>query len=159
MVKNLQNLGPALGALADIGPELDAAIALAPTFPFTQGFIDRYVRGDYVNGYFIIDLTNAGLRKSILRGTHWERLGAEGVPAPGDPEYLQFRHDAPPGAPGAFDVLPGPPPAAAQAPLVNQGAPAYAPGPPPAAAPGPPAEQGAPVPGVTPATSQPDGGS
>ena len=159
LVKNLQNLGPALGALADIGPELDAAIALAPTFPFTQGFIDRYVRGDYVNGYFIIDLTNAGLRKSILRGTHWERLGAEGVPAPGDPEYLQFRHDAPPGAPGAFDVLPGPPPAAAQAPLVNQGAPAYAPGPPPAAAPGPPAEQGAPVPGVTPATSQPDGGS
>ena len=160
LVKNLQNLGPTLGALADVGPELDAAISLAPTFPFTQNFIDRFVRGDYVNGYFIIDLTNAGLRKSILRGTHWERLGAEGVPAPGEPEYLQFRHDAPPGAPGAFDVWPGPPPAAAQAPLVNQGAPAYAPGPPPAAAPGPPAEQGAPVPGVTPATGQPtDGGS
>ena len=41
LVKNLQNLGPALGALADVGPDLDAAIGLAPTFPFTQDFIDR----------------------------------------------------------------------------------------------------------------------
>ena len=99
LVKNLQNLGPVLGALADVGPDLDAAIGLAPTFPFTQGFIDRYIRGDFTNGYFIIDLTNAGLRKSILRGTHWERIGAENVPGPTDPEYLQFRHDAPPGHP------------------------------------------------------------
>ena len=107
LVRNLKNLGPALGALADVGPDLDAAIAYAPTFPFTQGFIDRYVRGDYVNGYFIIDLTNAGLRKSILRGTHWERLGAEDVPGPGDPEYLQFKYGAPPGAPGGL-IAPGP---------------------------------------------------
>jgi virulence factor Mce-like protein len=107
LVKNLQNLGPAIGALADIGPELDAAIAYAPTYPFTQGLIDREIRGDYVNGFFFIDLTNAGLRKSILRGTHWERLGAEAVPAHGDPEYLQFRYGAPPGAPGGW-VAPGP---------------------------------------------------
>ena len=108
LVKNLQNLGPVIGALADVGPELDAALAYAPTFPLNQGFIDRYLRGDYVNGYFILDLTNAALRKSILRGTHWERMGAENVPSPSDPEYLQFRHDAPPGAPGAFDPAPGP---------------------------------------------------
>jgi phospholipid/cholesterol/gamma-HCH transport system substrate-binding protein len=107
LVKNLQNLGPALGALADIGPELDGAIALAPTYPFTQGFINRFVRGDYVNGYFIIDLTNAGLRKSILLGSHWGRLGAENVPVPGDPEYLQYKFGAPPGAPGSV-VAPGP---------------------------------------------------
>ncbi|BBX63414.1 virulence factor Mce [Mycobacterium saskatchewanense] len=107
LVKNLQNLGPTIKALADIGPDLDAAIAYAPTFPFTQGFIDRYVRGDYVNGYFIIDLTNSGLRKSILLGTHWGRLGAEPVPVPGDPEYLQFKYGAPPGAPGGV-VNPGP---------------------------------------------------
>ncbi|MBW0017097.1 MAG: MCE family protein [Mycobacterium sp.] len=107
LVKNLQNLGPTLQALADIGPELDAAIAYAPTFPFTQGAIDRFIRGDYVNGYFIIDLTNAGLRKSILLGTHWARLGAEAVPAPGDPEYLQFKYGAPPGAPGGLEA-PGP---------------------------------------------------
>lgn len=107
LVKNLQNLAPALGALADVGPDLDAAIAYAPTFPFTQGFIDRFIRGDYVNGYFILDFTNAGLRKSILLGTHWGRLGAEQVPVPGDPEYLQFRFDGPPGAPGVMN-LPGP---------------------------------------------------
>lgn len=107
LVKNLQNLGPTIKALADIGPDLDAAIAYAPTFPFTQGFIDRYVRGDYTNGYFLIDLTNAGLRKSILLGTHWARLGAEGVPVPGDPEYLQFKYGAPPGAPGGV-AAPGP---------------------------------------------------
>ncbi len=107
LVRNLKNLGPALGALADIGPDLDAAIAYAPTFPFTQGFIDRDVRGDYVNGFFYIDLTNAGLRKSILLGSHWGRLGAEIVPAPGDPEYQQFRYGAPLGAPGGL-VAPGP---------------------------------------------------
>jgi len=182
LVKNLQNLGPALGALADVGPELDAAIALAPTFPLTQGVIDRDVRGDYVNGYFIIDLTNAALRRSLLRGTHWERLHADSVPVPSDPEYLLFRHDAPPGAswgmPGPGPVgeplrgvngsawqagvpppnagpLPGPPPPAAPAPLNPQSADAPPlPGPPPAAAPGPPADQGAPVPGATPTAGQ-----
>jgi virulence factor Mce-like protein len=147
LVKNLQNLAPAIKALADVGPDIDAAIAYAPTFPFSQAFIDRYVRGDYVNGYFIIDLTNAGLRKSILRGTHWERLGAENVPAPGDPEYLQYKFGAPPGAPGSvvapgpvgeplnlghpppWGPLPGPPP---QSPVNSQSADA-----PPAAAPPP----------------------
>ena len=175
LVKNLQNLGPALGALADIGPELDAAIALAPTYPFTQGFIDRFIRGDYVNGYFIIDLTNAGLRKSILLGTHWGRLGAENVPVPGDPEYLQYKFGAPPGAPGSV-VAPGPvgepirgvnpapwapgvpppnappvtgPPAGAQ--LNSQSA--YAP-----PLPGPPPNSGAPVPGAVPVSSEPTNG-
>lgn len=147
LVNNLRNLEPTIRGLADVGPELDQAIAYAPTFPFTQGFIDRYVRGDYVNGNFILDLTNSGLRKSILRGTHWERLGAEPVPAPGDPQYLQFRYGAPPGSPGSF--LPGPPPAAAPgAPGPLPGPAPAAPGPPPAGVPsllGPapaPAEQG-----------------
>jgi phospholipid/cholesterol/gamma-HCH transport system substrate-binding protein len=148
LVKNLQNLAPAIGALADIGPDLDQALAYAPTYPFSQGFIDRYVRGDYTNGYFIIDLTNAGLRKSILLGTHWGRLGAENVPAPGDPEYLQYRFGAPPGAPGGL-VAPGPvgeplrthlpppwqpgvpPPNAPPAPLNPQSADAPPPVPPP----------------------------
>jgi phospholipid/cholesterol/gamma-HCH transport system substrate-binding protein len=148
LVKNLQNLGPALGALADVGPELDQALALAPTFPFGQSFINRYVRGDFVNGFFIIDLTNAGLRKSILRGTHWERLGAETVPARGEPEYLQFKYGAPPGAPGGL-TLPGP--VGNPLPISPQGPPwnPALPGPPPAGTPGaPPAE--APPPPVSP---------
>jgi phospholipid/cholesterol/gamma-HCH transport system substrate-binding protein len=148
LVKNLTNLAPALGALADIGPDLDAAIAYAPTFPWTQSIIDRYIRGDYLNGYFIIDLTNAGLRKGILRGTHWERIGAEAVPGPGDPEYLQFRYGAPPGAPGALSK-PGPvgepapfgPPPPWGRPL---------PGPPPSAAPGPVNQQSGDTPPAAP---------
>ncbi len=107
LVGNLTNLGPALGALADVGPDLDVALAEAPLFPFTQSIVDRYIRGDYMNGFFYIDLTNAGMRKSILRGTHWERIGAEGVPGPADPEYLQYRYGAPPGAAGGLSK-PGP---------------------------------------------------
>jgi phospholipid/cholesterol/gamma-HCH transport system substrate-binding protein len=165
LVKNLQNLEPTLGALADVGPELDSALAYAPTYPFTQNIINRAMRGDYVNGFFTIDATNARLRKGLLLGTHWGRFGADLVPAPGDPAYLQYQY--PEGGPGVpppvnFPLtpppqpgppLPGPPPsAAATSPPVNQG--------PPAEAPGPPAEQGAPVPGATPATSQPtDGGN
>jgi phospholipid/cholesterol/gamma-HCH transport system substrate-binding protein len=150
LVKNLENLGPAIKALADIGPDLDQALAAAPTYPFPQAFIDRYIRGDYTNGFFLIDLTNAGLRRSILLGTHWGRLGAEPVPVPGDPEYLQYKFGAPPGAPGGV-VAPGPvgepmrgvngspwqpgvpPPNAAPAPLNPQSADA-----PPAEAPPPP---------------------
>jgi phospholipid/cholesterol/gamma-HCH transport system substrate-binding protein len=145
LVKNLQNLAPALGALADVGPELDKALAYAPTFPLTQGFIDRFVRGDYVNGYFVIDLTNAGLRKSILLGTHWGRLGAQTVPIPGDPAYLQFRYGAPPGAPGA---LSGPGPVGQ--PLPGPNPPPFQPGvPPPNAGP-----QYGPLPGPAPLSPQ-----
>lgn len=107
LVKNLQNLAPTISALADVGPDLDAAIAFAPTFPWTQGVIDRDIRGDYLNGNFLIDLTNAGLRRAIGRGTHWERVNADAVPAPGDPQYLKFQYGAPPGAPGAI-TAPGP---------------------------------------------------
>ncbi|MCV7377761.1 MCE family protein [Mycobacterium alsense] len=182
LVGNLKNLGPALGALADVGPDLGSALSYAPTFPFTQSIVDRYIRGDYMNGYFIIDLTNAGMRKSILRGTHWERIGAEGVPAPGDPEYLQFRYGAPPGAPGGLTkpapvgepapfgppppwARPGPTPDSPPTPVspIEAGltmlGPNARPDPQPPMAPGPPgppvADQGAAVPGATPVT---DGG-
>src|ERR1700721_2817317 len=51
LVKNLKNLEPPLGALADAGPDLDAVLAFAPTYPFIQNVIDRGIRGDYVNGF------------------------------------------------------------------------------------------------------------
>jgi virulence factor Mce-like protein len=125
LVKNLQNLEPAIAALADVGPELDRAIAYAPTFPFPQNFIDRAIRGDYVNGFFTMDLTNARLRKTLLLGTHWGRLGAEQVPVPGEPAYLQYQY--PEGGPGV------PPPAGSPlTPVPGQGVPL--PGPPPPAA-------------------------
>ena len=95
LVKNLQNLEPTIRALADVGPDLDAVTGYAPTFPYTQNFIDRDIRGDYINGFFTIDLTIPRLKRSMLLGT---RLGTDGrrtgAGARG-PRYLQYstRHD------------------------------------------------------------------
>ncbi|WP_163747942.1 MCE family protein [Mycobacterium noviomagense] len=120
LVKNLQNLEPAIRALADVGgPDLGTALVYAPTFPFPQQFIDRSFRGDYVNLFVALDLTNAALRGETLLGTHWERPGAELVPAPGDPYYLQYQYTPDPLHPGA----PGPVPPPVGAPLTPTAAP------------------------------------
>jgi virulence factor Mce-like protein len=87
LVKNLQNLEPTLKALADVGPELDTAIAYIPTFPLTQNLIDRGVRGDYVNLFVTIDLTNARIKRGLLLGTRLGQDRASLIPAPGDPGY------------------------------------------------------------------------
>ncbi|OBJ56677.1 MCE family protein [Mycobacterium sp. 1423905.2] len=160
LVRNLKNLEPTIKALADVGPDLDTVLAYAPTFPFTQNVIDRAVRGDFFNGFFKIDLTNARLRKGLLLGTHWGRLGADLIPAPGDPQWLQYQY--PEGGPGV------PPPVGEALPPVPNGGrplpgppPAYAPGPAPGPQPGlaPGVDAGAPVPGATPVITEPaDGG-
>jgi virulence factor Mce-like protein len=87
LVKNLQNLEPTLKALADVGPEIDTALAWLPTFPLTQNLIDRGVRGDYVNLFVTVDLTNARLKRGLLLGTRLGQDRASLVPAPGDPGY------------------------------------------------------------------------
>jgi virulence factor Mce-like protein len=135
LVTNLQNLEPALGSLAAIGPDLDAALAFAPTFPYTQNFIDRGVRGDYVNVFSTIDLTNARLRKTTLLGTHWGRLGADLVPAPGDPLRLQYQY--PDNGPGVAPPV--------NFPLTPVVSPPPLPGPPPSDSPATPAPAAAPV--------------
>ncbi|MDT5128856.1 MAG: phospholipid/cholesterol/gamma-HCH transport system substrate-binding protein [Mycobacterium sp.] len=93
LVKNLQNLEPTIKALADIGPDLDAAIAQATVYPYAQSFIDRAVRGDYVNFYAILDLTVPRLKRTLFLGTRWGQEGAELVPAPGDPWYLNYSYN------------------------------------------------------------------
>jgi ABC-type transporter Mla subunit MlaD len=123
LVKNLKNLEPTIRALADVGPDLDAVLAYAPTYPFNQNVVDRAIRGDYVNGFFTLDLTNARLRKSVLLGTHWGRLGAELVPAPGDPGYLRYQYTPDPLHPSA----PGPVAPPVGAPLTPTAAPAPVP--------------------------------
>ncbi len=40
-MKNLENLGPILGALADIGPDLNLALLWATAFPYGPTFADR----------------------------------------------------------------------------------------------------------------------
>ncbi len=59
LVKNLENLEPTVRALADVGPDLSILLGYVPTFPFTQNFTDRAVRGDYFN-VFAVAPTAAG---------------------------------------------------------------------------------------------------
>jgi virulence factor Mce-like protein len=87
LVKNLQNLQPTLQALADVGPEIDTALAYIPTFPLTQNLIDRGVRGDYVNLWVTVDLTNARIKRGLLLGTRLGQDRASLIPAPGDAGY------------------------------------------------------------------------
>jgi phospholipid/cholesterol/gamma-HCH transport system substrate-binding protein len=93
LVENLTHLQPTLQALADIGPELDTALAYATTFPFSQGLIDRGVRGDYFNVFAVVDLTVARLKRTLFLGTRWGEEGAPLVPALGDPWQLQYTYD------------------------------------------------------------------
>jgi virulence factor Mce-like protein len=96
LVKNLKSLEPAIRALADVGPDLDTALAYAPTFPYTQNLIDRTFRGDFANLYAVLDLTVPRVKRSLLLGTRWGQEGAKLVPAPGDPWYLNYSY-LPPG--------------------------------------------------------------
>ncbi|EJZ12979.1 MCE family protein [Mycolicibacterium vaccae] len=93
LVRNLENLGPTLRSLVDVGPGLDAVLAYATTVPFTQNFIDRAVRGDYVNLFAEFDITVPRLKRGLLLGTRWAQDGATLTPAPGEPGYLNYTND------------------------------------------------------------------
>lgn len=93
LVTNLRNLEPTVRALADVGPKLGLVLAFAPTFPYPQNYIDRAIRGDYVNTFFQFDFTVPRLKSSLLLGTRWGREGAQLVPAPGDPLYSTYTKD------------------------------------------------------------------
>ena len=131
LVRNLKNLEPTVKGLADVGPDIDTALAALSVFPFTQNFVDRAVRGDYFNLHVILDLTIPKLKSGLFLGTHWGQLGEQLIPAPGDPPYLQYTRDPlhggfgpPPGPPP-----PGPPASPAGVPPAGPQAPPPAPGP------------------------------
>lgn len=124
LVSTLQDLQPTIKALADVGPDLDQALAFLPTFPFPQNTIDRGVRGDYLNLFAEFDFTIPRLRNSLLLGTRFGQEGRPLVPAPGEPGYLNYTYDplntgvnppaggpAPTEAPGEPGPDAGPPPA------------------------------------------------
>lgn len=105
LVANLRNLEPTVRALADVGPSLDTVLGFVPTYPYPQNFIDRAIRGDYLNEFITFDFTIPRLKRGLMLGTRWGQEGAELVPAPGDPWYSTFTKDplnapltAPPGA-------------------------------------------------------------
>jgi phospholipid/cholesterol/gamma-HCH transport system substrate-binding protein len=155
LVRNLNNLGPTVKGLADVGGDIDTALAALTVFPFTQNFVDRAVRGDYFNLHVQLDLSIPRLKRGLLLGTHWGQLGEQQIPAPGDPPYMQYSRDPlhegfgpPPGRPGTN--LPGP--------AVAGGVSAPAPQAPPPPGPGQPNLQfSGPLPGPAPNAAPPPG--
>jgi len=90
LVTNLKNLEPTLRALADVGPEIDTALAWLPTFPLTQNLIDRGLRGDYMNLFVTVDWTYSRLKRGLFLGTALGQERASMIPAPGDPGYDDY---------------------------------------------------------------------
>lgn len=111
IVRNLTNLEPTIKALADIGPDLATAIGFLPTYPYTQEFIDRGIRGDYMNQFIVFDFTIPRLKQGMLLGTRWGDADASLVPAPGDPWYSSYTLDPlqAPVTPIPAEVAPAPP--------------------------------------------------
>lgn len=93
LVTNLQHLVPTIRALADVGPELDKALASVTAYPYGQDVIDRGVKGDYINQWVVADVTIPRLKRSMLLGTRWGEEGAALVPAPGEPYYTRYTLD------------------------------------------------------------------
>jgi phospholipid/cholesterol/gamma-HCH transport system substrate-binding protein len=136
LVRNLKNLEPAIKALADVGPELDALLAYSTTFPYTQTFIDRGIRGDYYNLFATVDFTIPRLKRSLFLGTRWGQEGAGLVPAPGDPYYFNYTYDplvsgVTPPPPDAVPPPQGAPPAPETAPMALSNQPILPVAPPP----------------------------
>jgi len=136
LVHNLQNLGPTIEGLADVGPDINEALAFAVAYPFGQNTIDRGVRGDYMNLFVTLDLTTNRLKKGLLAGTRWGNEDVPLVPAPGDPGYDAFYSTDPPGslpppaapAPSPGAILPPAAPAPSQGATLPPAAPAPSPG-------------------------------
>jgi phospholipid/cholesterol/gamma-HCH transport system substrate-binding protein len=119
LVKNLQNLEPTIRSLADVGPDIDTALAYVPTFPLSQNVIDRGIRGDYMNLWVTVDFTNARLKRGLLLGTRLGQNRASMIPAPGDPGYDAYYTKNPLGVGTSLPF--GPIPDAAPAPWESGG--------------------------------------
>lgn len=134
LLTNLRNLEPTLRALADVGPDINKAIAFATVFPYGQYLVDNGVRGDFINLFATVDLTIPRLRRELLLGTPWGDPTAVIQAAVGDPGYAEQTRN-----PLGFGITV--PPAAAPPP-----APAPAPAPTPQPAPAAPPAPGLPFP-------------
>jgi phospholipid/cholesterol/gamma-HCH transport system substrate-binding protein len=72
LVKEFQEFGPTLGALADAGPALTRSLSLLATYPWPKETMTKYFRGDATNITMVIDLTLSRLDSSFFTGTRWE---------------------------------------------------------------------------------------
>ena len=64
LIKDMQDITPALQALQDSGDSLTRALGFAVTFPFAPETVTNACRGDYCNLDLTLDLTNS----SIING-------------------------------------------------------------------------------------------
>ena len=119
LVRNLRNLDPTIRSLADVGPGLGDALAFAPVYPMGQTLIDRGIRGDYMNLFIVIDLTQHRLKRGLAAGTRWGNSDLPLVPAPGDPGYDAYYAANPLTAPLAPPSVPAPPPEVAPPPVAD----------------------------------------
>ncbi|HET9874838.1 MAG TPA: MCE family protein [Mycobacterium sp.] len=90
LVQNLENLEPTICSLAEVGSELDNALAYATVFPYGQNMLDRGIRGDYFNVFVDVDITRARIKQHSFAGTGYQQQNIVLVPAPGDPGYEEF---------------------------------------------------------------------
>lgn len=72
LIRELYQVGPVLGSLADAGPALTRSLGVLPTYPFTNADIDKWQRGDSANLTAVIDLTLSRLDAGLFTGTRWE---------------------------------------------------------------------------------------
>jgi phospholipid/cholesterol/gamma-HCH transport system substrate-binding protein len=144
LVRDLQNLEPTIRALADVGTDLAAALAYAPTYPYTQDLIDRAIRGDYANLYAVLDLSRERLKRTLLLGTRWGVPGMELPAAPGEPYYQRDMFDPVNTSAGLSAQVPDTQPGVPRAPVAQASAQQAPPNAPPA--PAVPPAPGAPPP-------------
>lgn len=104
LVENLQHLEPAVRALADVGINIDKALAYLPAFPYGQKSIDKQLKGDYYNLSVILDFTIPRLKRDLLMGTRWGDPTSQLQAAIGDPGYAEQTRD-----PLGVGVAPPPP--------------------------------------------------
>ncbi|MBU9762847.1 MCE family protein [Mycobacterium sp. TNTM28] len=114
LLTNLRNLEPTVQALADVGPNLATVLAFAPAWPYPQNFIDRAIRGDYLNEFITFDFTVPRLKRGLFLGTRWGQEGMPLTPAPGDPWYANYTKD-----PLNMPLTPAPTAVATMPPLVD----------------------------------------
>lgn len=106
LVTNLGHFEPTIRALADVGADIDKALAFATVFPYGQSAIDNAVKGDYINQVAAIDLTVPRLKRELLMGTRWGDPNSQLQAAEGDPGYAE--QNGLPLAPGASAPVPAP---------------------------------------------------
>lgn len=86
-VANLKNLEPTLDALAKVGsPALGKGLQSATVFPFSQYVVDDALRGDYMNLFATLDLTNPRFKRDLFYGTRWGDTPDDRPPPEGNPK-------------------------------------------------------------------------